>query len=66
MTAAHFCAMKLVELGTVAPHLHPLQPGEVARFTNAAARMMDVFQQGCQTMLKLKALRGSEWVKSWT
>jgi hypothetical protein len=32
-----------------------LQPVEVARFTNAAARMMDVYQAGCLTLQKLKS-----------
>lgn len=31
-----------------------LQPAEVARFTNAAARLMDVYQAGCLALQKLK------------
>lgn len=38
-----------------------LPPGEVARFTNAAARMMDVYQAGCLTLQKLKT-RGTQRV----
>jgi hypothetical protein len=42
--------MRLIER-TANPNL---QPGEVARFTNASARMMDVYQAGCLALLKLK------------
>ena len=38
MAAAHFSAMRLLERSAESR----LQPGEVARYTNAAARMMDV------------------------
>ncbi len=53
MTAAHFHAMKLLRMSTETG-LRPLQPGEVARFTNAAGRMMEVYQKACLTLLKLK------------
>ena len=43
-------AMRLVEL-SAEPRL---QPGDVARLTNASARMMDAYQAGCLTLLKLK------------
>jgi len=49
MAGAHFGAMRLLEL-SLNPHL---QTGEVARFTNAAARMMNVYQAGCLTLQKL-------------
>jgi hypothetical protein len=50
MAGAHFTAMRLLEpmaSGT-------LPPTDVPRYTNAAARMMEVFQAGCLTLLKLK------------
>jgi hypothetical protein len=50
MAGAHFMTMRLLELST----RDHLQPGEVARFTNASARMMDVYQAGCLTLQKLK------------
>lgn len=50
MAGAHFTVMRLLEWGA-----NPrLQAGEVARFTNAAARMMDVYQNACLTLQKLK------------
>lgn len=61
MTAAHFHAMKLLRMSTE-NGLRPLQPGEVARFTNAAGRMMDVYQKACLTLLKLKN-RGAQRVE---
>jgi hypothetical protein len=61
MTAAHFHSMKLLRMSTE-DGLRPLQPGEVARFTNAAARMMEVYQKACQTLLKLKN-RGAQRVE---
>jgi len=62
MTAAHFHAMKLLEMSAGTERLRPLQPGEVARFTNAAARMMDVYQAACLTLLKLRN-RGAQRVE---
>ena len=57
MAAAHHSAMKLVERSD-----NPnLQPGEVARFTNAAARMMDIYQSGLLTLVKFKT-RGTQRV----
>jgi hypothetical protein len=57
MAGAHFTAMRLLERSA-----NPiLQPGETARFTNAAARMMDVYQAACLTLLKLKT-RGTQRV----
>jgi hypothetical protein len=50
MAAAHFTAMRLFEKSET----DRLQPGEVARFINAAARMMDVYQNGCLVLQKLK------------
>jgi hypothetical protein len=50
LAGAHFSDMRLLEQAA-----NPkLQPGEVARFTNAAARMMDVYQAGCLALLKMK------------
>ena len=50
LAGAHFSGMRLLEQAA-----NPkLQPGEVARFTNAAARMMDVYQAGCLALLKMK------------
>lgn len=57
MAGAHFTAMRLLEQ-SANPNL---QPGEAARFTNAAARMMDVYQAACLTLLKLKT-RGTQRV----
>jgi hypothetical protein len=57
MAAVHFSAMRLLEQSTQ-PNL---QPGEAARFTNAAARMMDVYQAGSLTLQKLKT-RGTQHV----
>jgi len=51
MAAIHFSAMRLLELSAQ----DRLQPGDVARYTNAAARMMDVYQTACLTLQKLKA-----------
>jgi len=31
-----------------------LEPGEIARFTNGAARLMDVYQNGCLVLQRLK------------
>jgi hypothetical protein len=62
LAAVHIHSLKLLQLSTGAERLHPLQPGEVARFTNAAARLMDVYQQGCLTLLKLKN-RGAQRVE---
>jgi len=59
MAAVHFSAMRLLEQ-SANPDLR-LQPAEVARFTNAAARLMDVYQAGCLTLLKLKT-RGTQRV----
>jgi hypothetical protein len=50
MAASHMVAMRLLEQSAC----DKLQAGEVARFTNAAARMMDVYQAGCLTLQKLK------------
>ena len=50
MAGAHFTAMRLIEKSAG----DKLQPGEVARFTNAAARMIDVYQNGCLVLQKLK------------
>jgi hypothetical protein len=57
MAAAHFTALRLLEQSTETK----LQAGEVARFTNAAARMMDVYQNACLTLQKLKT-RGTQRV----
>jgi len=57
MAGAHFTAMRLLEKSAA----DRLQPGETARLTNAAARMMDVYQAGCLTLLKLKS-RGTQRV----
>jgi hypothetical protein len=50
MAAVHFTALRLIEKSAGAK----LQPGEVARFTNAAARMIDVYQNACLVLQKLK------------
>jgi hypothetical protein len=50
MATVHFTAMRPIEKSAG----DKLQPGEVARFTNAAARMMDVYQNGCLVLQKLK------------
>ena len=57
MAAIHFSAMRLLELSA----RDRLQPGDVARYTNAAARMMDVYQTACLTLQKLKT-RGTQRV----
>ena len=50
IASLHFTAMRLLEQSG-----NPdLPPGEVARFTNAAARLMDVYQAGCLTLQKMK------------
>ncbi len=50
LAAAHHTAMRLIEHST-----NPnLQPADLARFTNASARMMDAYQAGCLALLKLK------------
>jgi len=57
LAAAHHTAIRLIEHST-----NPnLQAGEVARLTNASARMMDVYQAGCLALLKLKT-RGQQRV----
>src|SRR5260221_12342968 len=50
MAAIHFAAMQLLE-HSGAPGLPPT---EQARLTNAAARMIDVYQNACLTLQKLK------------
>jgi hypothetical protein len=57
LAAAHYTAMRLIERSTQ-PNL---QAGEVACFTNASARMMDVYQAGCLALLKRKT-RGQQRV----
>jgi len=51
MTAAHYAVMRHFELSATSylPH------AEVARHTNAAARLMDVYQAGCLALQKLKS-----------
>ena len=67
MAAAHLMAMRLCKVGADAivqstnPYRGRLPPGEVARLTNAAARMMDVYQAGCLALLKLQT-RGTQRV----
>lgn len=51
LAAVHFTAMRLLER-TASTTLPPV---EAARLTNAAARMMDIYQAGCLTLQKLKA-----------
>jgi hypothetical protein len=51
LAAAHHAAMGLLER-TTGPGL---EPHDVARLMNAAARLMDVYQTGCLALLKLKA-----------
>ena len=50
MTAAHFTGMRLLE----ASQAEHLQPGERVKLTNAASRMMEVFQQATLVFQKLK------------
>jgi hypothetical protein len=50
LAAAHHTAMRLAAASTG----ERLQPVDVVRLTNAAARMMDVYQNGCLALLKLK------------
>ena len=59
MAAAHFSAMRLLEQ-SANPDVQ-LRPDAVARLTNAAARLMDVYQAGCLTLLKLQT-RGTQRV----
>jgi hypothetical protein len=58
MAAAHFAVMRLFKLSADflerLPYQRQLQPGEVARLTNAAARLSEVYQSGCITLQKLK------------
>lgn len=51
LAAAHHTAMKLLHRSGA----DGLQPADVVRFTNAAARMIEMYQAGCLAMLKLKA-----------
>jgi hypothetical protein len=50
MAGAHFEAMPLLELG----RNDRLQPGDLAKYTNAAARLMDIYQGACLALQKLK------------
>ena len=50
MATAHMAAMKLVSYSFD----QALQPGERARLTNAAARMMQVYQEGFLTLQKIR------------
>jgi hypothetical protein len=59
LASAHQGAMELMR--RVEVPLHPLQPADLARLTNAAARLMEVYQAGCLTLQKLK-LRGKQHV----
>ena len=52
LAAAHHSAMRLIER-SIDPDLR-LQPADVVRFTNASARMMDIYQAGCLALLKMK------------
>jgi hypothetical protein len=52
MAATHFAAMKL--LARAANAYTNLPPVETARLTNAAARMMDVYQAGFLALQKIK------------
>jgi hypothetical protein len=59
MAAAHMAGMDL--LVRVEQSFANLPPVERARLTNAAARMFEVYQSGCLTLLKLKT-RGKQRV----
>lgn len=50
MAATHFQAMRLLEKSAT----EALPPVEVARLTNAAGRMLDVYQNACLVLQKLK------------
>jgi hypothetical protein len=50
MTAAHFDAMRLLTLS----HNDRLAPADVARYVNAASRLMDIYQSACLALQKLK------------
>lgn len=50
MAAAHYAAMKLMARGTDSR----LPPVEMARLTNAAARMMDTYQAAFLTLQKIR------------
>lgn len=55
LTACHFTALDLLELSQSSK----LQAGERARLTNAAARQMEIFQNGCLALQKLK-MKGTQ------
>jgi hypothetical protein len=55
MAAAHFTGMELIVKLEESPSLHQFPPVEIARLANAAARMFEVYQSACLTLLKLKA-----------
>lgn len=57
MAAAHFQAMRLLVLS----QNDRLAPVDVARYTNAASRLMDVYQAACLALQKLKT-RGQQRV----
>ena len=42
--------------------LSRVPPVEIARMTNAAARLLEVYQSACLTLLKLKAKASREWL----
>jgi hypothetical protein len=57
MAGAHFAAMRLLEQSAE----RRLPIAEVARLTNAATRLIDVYQRGCLTLQKMKT-RGTQRV----
>ncbi len=59
LAAVHMAGMKL--MASLERSDRELPPVERARLTNAAARMFEVYQSGCLTLLKLKT-RGRQHV----
>jgi hypothetical protein len=55
MAAVHMAGMEMLVRIEESPSLHNFPPVEIARMTNAAARLFEVYQSACLTLLKLKA-----------
>jgi hypothetical protein len=67
MAAVHMAGMELLVKIQESQTLRASQPGELAKLTNAAARLFEVFQSGCLTLQKLKSGgRQHVLVQRWT
>lgn len=54
MAATHNAGMSLLIKVEESAYLHGFPPVEIARLTNAAARLFEVYQGACETLVKLR------------